>query len=100
MTDPVLFASLQVELDDGEAEAIVLAIELKADFLLLDERKGRAIATRLGLRPIGLLGVLVEAKHKRLITDLRSVLDDLIRKAGFWISQELYEHALKIAGEL
>ncbi|MBI3538052.1 MAG: DUF3368 domain-containing protein [Chloroflexi bacterium] len=92
-------ASLQLELDEGEAEAIVLGVELHADLLLLDERKGRAVATRLGLKFIGLLGVLIEAKQKGLIVSIKPILDDLTKKAGFWINSKLYEHVLKIAGE-
>jgi predicted nucleic acid-binding protein len=99
VTDWIAVASLQLELDEGEAEAIALAAELKADLLLLDERKGRVVASRLGLKFVGLLGVLVEAKHKGLILAVRPVLDNLISKAGFWISRDLYEHVLQAAGE-
>lgn len=67
-TDPALVNSLSVELDPGEAEAIACALELKADLLLLDEKRGRLIAQRLGLKFIGLLGLLIEAKHKGIVT--------------------------------
>ncbi len=92
-------ASLQLQVDQGEAEAIALAVELKADLLLLDERKGRAIASKLGLARIGLLGVLVEARAKGLIPAIKPVVDALIGKAGFWISKELYDRVLQVAGE-
>jgi len=99
VADRNLVASLQLELDDGEAEAIALAVELKADLILLDERKGRVIAARLGLRFIGLLGMLVEAKHRSLISAVRPIMNDLIGKAGFWIGQELYDYILQVAEE-
>ena len=99
VADRNLVASLQLELDDGEAEAIALAVELKADLILLDERKGRVIAARLGLRFIGLLGMLVEAKHRGLISAVRPIMNDLIGKAGFWIGQELYDYILQVAEE-
>lgn len=56
--------SLEKELDTGEAEAIVLAKEIKADVLIIDERKGRKIAEQYGLKIIGLLGILISAKEK------------------------------------
>jgi predicted nucleic acid-binding protein len=92
-------ASLQLELDDGEAEAIALAVEIEADLILLDERKGREIASRLGLKAIGLLGVVVEAKQRGLIVAAKPVVDELIHKAGFWIGQDLYDYILKTVGE-
>lgn len=89
----------EMELDGGEAEAIALAVELKADLLLMDEQKGRAVAARLGLKFIGLLGVLIEAKHNGLIHSVKPALDDLIAKAGFWITEDLYTRVLSVAGE-
>jgi hypothetical protein len=57
--DQARVGALRTELDPGEAEAIVLALERRADLLLMDERRGRQIATGLGLR-VGLIGVLAE----------------------------------------
>ena len=94
-----LVASLRLELDEGEAEAIALASELNADLLLLDERKGRIVASRLGIRFIGILGVLVEAKRKGLVPAVKPIVDDLISKAGFWISQQLYDRMLQSVRE-
>ncbi len=94
-----LTASLRMELDEGEAEAIALATELNADLLLLDERKGRAVATRMGIRFIGVLGVLVDAKRKNLVPAVKPVVDELISKAGFWVSPQLYDRILESVGE-
>ncbi len=99
IVNQTMVISLQLELDEGEAEAITLAIESKADLLLLDERKGRIIASRLGLRFIGLMGVLVEAKKKGFIPAVKPFLDDLIGKAGFWIRRELYNQILQSVEE-
>lgn len=57
---------LREHLDSGEAEAIALAIERRADLLLMDERRGRCIATAAGLTVTGLLGVIVRAKRSGL----------------------------------
>lgn len=94
-----LVNSLVLELDAGEAEAIVLALEMKADLVLLDERRARKVASRFGLRFIGLLGMLVEAKQKGFIISLKPVLNDLIVKAGFRISGQLYTRVLQEVGE-
>ena len=98
-TNEAAVASLQLELHEGGAEAIALTLELKADLLLLDERKARDIASRLGVKSIGLLAVLIEAKHAGLIPAARPIMDNLIEKAGFWIGHELYEKVLQVAGE-
>jgi len=99
VTDDTLVASLHLELDEGEAQAIALAIQLPAELLLLDERRGRAIAARLNLKIVGLLGALIEAKHRGFLAAIKPVLDDLITVAGFWISHELYDRVLQVAGE-
>ncbi|RMG20366.1 MAG: DUF3368 domain-containing protein [Methanobacteriota archaeon] len=90
---------LEADLDIGEAETLVLAIELNADLLLMDERKGRAVAGRLGIKHIGLLGLLIKAKHDGLIPAVQPVMDELMTKAGFWISDKLYTHILETAKE-
>lgn len=97
--DRIVVTSLELELDRGEAEAIALATALKADLLLLDERKGRVVASRLGLKFVGLLGILIEAKHKGLIVEVKPIMDSLITKAGFWMSQQLYEQVLQVVRE-
>lgn len=94
-----LVDSLRLELDLGESEAIILAMEMKADFLILDERRGRNVASRFGLKYIGLLGILVEAKRKGLIDAVKPVLDDLMIKAGFWMGSPIYTRILQEVGE-
>lgn len=100
-TDSALVATLQTEhnLDRGESEAIALALELEADELLIDERLGRREASRLGISVTGLLGILLLAKRRGLISVIRPVLDDLINEAGFRVSSQLYAEVLIAAGE-
>ncbi|MBH8552874.1 DUF3368 domain-containing protein [Nostocaceae cyanobacterium CENA357] len=85
---------LRQTLDRGEAEAIALAIELNADWTLLDEREGRKVAKSLGLKVTGILGVLLRAKQADEIESLQPVIDDLINKAGFRIAPELLAQIL------
>ena len=94
-----LVHALRQELDAGEAEAIVLALESQADILLMDERLGRETAQHLGLRCVGLIGVLIEAKSKLLIPAIRPHLDLLREQAGFRISNSLYQRVLNDANE-
>ena len=98
--DRQLVASLEQTLDVGEAEAIACAVERSADLLLVDERAARSEATKRGLRPIGLLGVLRDAKVGGLVTDVRPLLDDLRLRVGFWVSDATYAAVLTDLGEL
>lgn len=90
---------LKLELDEGEAEAIALALEHNADLILLDERRGRQRAMDLGLTCTGVLGVLVEAKDQRMVERVRPLLDLLRTSAGFWMDDSLYDRVLVMAGE-
>jgi predicted nucleic acid-binding protein len=99
IADQAFAVALQFELDVGEAEAIALALQLKADLLLLDERKARTVAERFGLKFIGLLGILILAKRRGLVRNVKPIVDDLIGKAGFWVGRNLYNRILREAGE-
>lgn len=88
------------QLDRGEAEAIVLAIELNANRLLMDERLGRLVAIKLGLQVTGVLGVLIAAKRQNLIQNVKPLLDGLIEQAGFWIDEQLYAEVLQTVDEI
>jgi uncharacterized protein len=97
--DPSVVTALESKLDHGEAEAIALAVELRADLLLMDERLGRAEAARFGLRFIGILGVLIEAKGRGLLDGVEPILDELQNDAGFYVSEALRARVLREAGE-
>ena len=97
--DRTMLKALSSELDPGEAEAIVLALEMKAEQVLIDERRGRMIAARLNLHYTGILGVLVEAKSQGFISTVEPLLDDLINKAGFWVAEPLYKSVLRLVNE-
>jgi len=94
-----LVEALRQHLGAGEAEAIALALEAGAELLLMDERLGREAARRLGVRAIGVAGVLLEAKRKRLIPAIKPYLDALRNIAGFRLRDEVYAQILRDAGE-
>lgn len=93
-------AILNVRLDPGETEALALALELRADTVLMDERFGRQAARELGLRATGLLGCLIQAKEARLLNAIAPVINELQNVAGCWFSDSLVAATLRAAGEL
>ena len=89
LLDTTLATALMQYLGAGESEAIALAKESGADFLLIDERLGRSAARRLGIQIVGLVGVLVEARQRGLVVNPQHLVRDLHEKAGFWLSADL-----------
>jgi len=98
LTQPVVPLVLRANLGAGQSEALSLAMEIGAERLLVDERAARRVAGTLGLRVVGTLGVLLAAKRKGLIVELRPLLDQLLHQ-GFWIAPRLVKQALITAGE-
>ena len=94
-----MVSGLSVFLGPGESEAIALALEVKAEALLIDEAAGRAAALQHGLRPVGALGVLLRAKHKGIIGPIAPLLNRLETELNFFISDPVRREVLHRANE-
>jgi uncharacterized protein len=94
-----LIRLLAVELHSGEAEAIALALEMNADQLLIDERDGRVAARQLGLSVIGVLGVLLRAKHDGQVSLIKPEIEALRARARFFVDSTLEATILATVGE-
>ena len=96
--DALAVQLLREQLDSGESEAVVLAKELSADLVLLDERAATRRARALGLTALGTLSVLLAAKQSGHVDAIKPLLEQL-RKLDFYMSTDLYHEVLKTAGE-
>ena len=90
---------LCAELDTGEAEAIVLMRQERADTVLLDEKAARRVARRLGISILGTVGLLIWARQQGLIPSLSEQLQALQDDGGFRLSQKLCLAALRQVGK-
>ena len=98
---PIQSASARLYLFDlgaGEAETIILAQEQSADVLLIDEKLGRRYAAQLNIPVTGTIGILLKAKEQGLISVIAPLLQELRHKST-WINDNLFEKALRLAGE-
>ncbi len=98
VSDVLAVELLLDQLDVGESEAIVLAHELRAGLLLMDERRGRRRAMRSGLTVAGTLAVLIQARQQGLVGPLHPLLERL-RELPFHMSEALYADVLRRVGE-
>jgi len=98
VSDLAVVTALRTQLDEGEAAAIALAMELGDVFVILDDKKARRVARQIGLNVIGTVGVLLRAKRQGIVPTIQPVLVAL-RQAGFRMTGELYAEALRLAGE-
>lgn len=89
------FAShLKQEIDDGEAEAIVLALGIKADAILLDDADARRIARTLELNVKGTIGVLLLAWRRRLLNNIKEKIEELMAR-GYRLNDKIYRKILE-----
>ena len=86
------------QLDSGEAETIILAKEVNADFVIIDENLGYRFASNVGLTAIRTLSILLRAKEKGYLSQLKPLLDEMMAK-GRWYSRSVYRSCLHQAGE-
>ncbi len=98
VSQPLAAQLLQGRLGAGEREALALALEVQADLVLMDELAGRRIATSVGLRLMGTLGVLLLAKRHQLISAVKPLIDQLLA-VGFYADDELVQQVVEAAGE-
>jgi predicted nucleic acid-binding protein len=89
---------LNTLIDLGESGAIALSFEFGNSLLILDDLKARQVAKNLNLRFTGLLGVILKAKQKGIISSVKEVINKL-RSVNFRISQAMENEVLRLAGE-
>jgi uncharacterized protein len=88
----------QSTLDRGERDAIGLALELRAEQVIFDDRPARRMARALGLSVTGTLGVLLAAKRYGYVPLIRPLIDELLA-SGFFVGSDIYADILREAGE-
>lgn len=96
--DIALCDAFKETVDMGEASAIALAMETKNSFLILDDLKGRKLASRMALNFMGTLGLLVKAKEYGIILKVKPYLDK-IQLTDFRVSSALIDIVLEKTGE-
>ena len=98
LTQPIGPQILHASLGPGESEAISLALEVRARWVILDDRPARRLAAALNLPVIGTLGVLLASKRRGFLLAVRPCIDALVNH-GFRVAPDLYERVLSDAGE-
>ena len=99
VVDKNLVTMLQSELDNGESEAIALALESRAHLILLDDAEAREKARLYHLKITGTLGILLRAKKEDKIQSFSDMIEQLL-ETGFWIDNALKRRLLVEVGEI
>lgn len=90
--------SLAIQVDNGEASAIALALEHQNSLLILDDFKARKIAARFEIDVTGTIGIIIQAKREGIVSAMKPILEQ-IQATNFRLSDDLIAHALKLSGE-
>ena len=90
-------AVVEWDLGRGESDVIAACLQIGGATPIIDDLAGRKCALALGLHPMGTLGLVIAAHRRGHIDDPRTVLLDL-RASGMWLSDEVIERALRLAG--
>ncbi len=98
VANPSVVTALRTQMDEGEAEAIALALELSDVLLILDDKKARRVAQQMGMKVIGTVGMLLRAKRQGIITEVKPLFTKLT-EVNFRISQGIIQEALWLSGE-
>ena len=88
----------QAKLHDGEVEVMMLAKEISADLLIIDDNAAKKTAKFLGFTVTGTLGILLKAKAEKIISEVRPILEKMLAEK-FYISDEILNLVLKTARE-
>jgi uncharacterized protein len=94
---PVRF--LKLNLHAGESEAISLALERDIQGIILDDKQAREIAAELGLKVIGTLGLLILARRKGFLSEVRPLMAQIIERVNFRIAPSVLNRALSLIDE-
>ena len=78
------FNDLTFVMDYGESESVILYKELNANFLLIDDKKARAIAENFEIQCIGTIGILSIAKEKGIVDELRPLFESFIKNKRYY----------------
>lgn len=99
VTNQFFVKLLKKDIDSGESEAIALAVEINADLILLDDKLARTVASNFELNILGTIGILIRARKKGLLHQLRPEINNLLVHAKFRLSENLIKKALQEVGE-
>lgn len=92
--DAQITADDKIILGAGDISTVLLAKQLNADAVLMDDRKARALAVKHGITPLGCVGILQDAFGRGLIKDLREAYKALL-VSGAYVDRRIVEASLK-----